>query len=449
MMHSTSTYPNFNNNSNEKSNSTDMQNTSQSASSASQSNAIVDFSVGSMPASYGYDETYPKEIDDSNESSQLSQMSQYKPRILIMGLRRSGKTSIKNVVFHKMEPSETLFLESTTKTNLEDISCCSFITFQVYDCSGQIDLFSDPTCDSTALLKGCGSLIFVIDAQDEDQYNEAITCLHQTVQKGFSINKSIKFEVFIHKVDGFPDERKMEIHHEIQQRTNELIMDSNDTAMMQKIYLNYHLTSIYDHSIFEALSKVVQKLIPQHRKLERLLDYLCNSCGLERAFLFDVASKIYIASDSINPLDPQLYELCCDKIDLVLDISNIYAPKDVEGISFDDASYTCVKLNNELYLYLKQVNKYLAFLCVIRDEVFTENRGIMDYNLTLFKDSVRDILLEHQPSQSTSQLSGQSSDYSKLSASDSMSASATSTTTLENASSNNFMLGGALLRTNR
>lgn len=64
-----------------------------------------------------------------------------------------------------MEPQDTLFLESTTKTNLEDISCCSFITFQVYDCAGQIDLFSDPTCDSNALLKGCGSLIFVIDAQ--------------------------------------------------------------------------------------------------------------------------------------------------------------------------------------------------------------------------------------------------------------------------------------------
>lgn len=64
-----------------------------------------------------------------------------------------------------MEPSDTLFLDPTTKTNLEDISCSSFITFQVYDCSGQIDLFNDPTCDSNALLKGCGSLIFVIDAQ--------------------------------------------------------------------------------------------------------------------------------------------------------------------------------------------------------------------------------------------------------------------------------------------
>ena len=121
------------------------------------SNNVVDFSVGSMPTNYGYDESFSKE-DDPNEM-------QFKPRILIMGLRRSGKSSIKNVVFHKMEPQDTLFLESTTKTNLEDISCCSFITFQVYDCAGQIDLFSDPTCDSNALLKGCGSLIFVIDAQ--------------------------------------------------------------------------------------------------------------------------------------------------------------------------------------------------------------------------------------------------------------------------------------------
>lgn len=361
---------------------------------AALNNSEVDFSVGSMPANYGYDESFSRE-DDLNES-------QFKPRILIMGLRKSGKTSIKNVVFHKMEPTETLYLESTTITSLEDISCCSFITFQVYDCLSNIDIFSDPSCDCNALLKGCGSLVFVIDAQDEELYQDAIACLITTVQKGYSINRNIKFEVFIHKIDGFPDERKMEIHHEISQRASEqLIQDANDT-MMNKIFLSYHLTSIYDHSIFEAFSKVVHKLIPQHHQLEKLLDYLCNSCGLERAFLFDVASKIYIAVDSISPLDPQLYELCCDKIDLVLDISNIYAPKDIDGISNDDASYSCVKLNNELYLYLKQVNKFLAFVCVIREEVFSENRGIMDYNLTLFKDSVKEILSLQSTTSATS-----------------------------------------------
>jgi hypothetical protein len=46
----------------------------------SNSNAVVDFSVGSMPANYGYDESFSKE-DESNET-------QFKPRILIMGLRK-------------------------------------------------------------------------------------------------------------------------------------------------------------------------------------------------------------------------------------------------------------------------------------------------------------------------------------------------------------------------
>jgi hypothetical protein len=64
-----------------------------------------------------------------------------------------------------MQPNETLFIETTTKTNVEDVSCCSFITFQVYDCAGQVDIFNDPTLDHQTLLKGCGSLIFVIDAQ--------------------------------------------------------------------------------------------------------------------------------------------------------------------------------------------------------------------------------------------------------------------------------------------
>ena len=35
------------------------------------------------------------------------------PHILLMGPRRSGKSSIQRVVFYKMSPHETLFLEST------------------------------------------------------------------------------------------------------------------------------------------------------------------------------------------------------------------------------------------------------------------------------------------------------------------------------------------------
>lgn len=50
---------------------------------------------------------------------------------------------------------------------------------------------------------------------------------------------------------------------------------------------------------------------------------LAQSCGVEKAFLFDVVSKIYIATDS-TPVVSQSYELCSDMIDVVIDVSCIY-----------------------------------------------------------------------------------------------------------------------------
>lgn len=38
---------------------------------------------------------------------------------VIMGLKRSGKTSIRKVVFQKMSPNETLFVESTARVTNE------------------------------------------------------------------------------------------------------------------------------------------------------------------------------------------------------------------------------------------------------------------------------------------------------------------------------------------
>lgn len=59
---------------------------------------------------------------------------------------------------------------------------------------------------------------------------------------------------------------------------------------------------------------MVQQLIPQLPTLENLLDILVTSSRIEKAFLFDVVSKIYIATDS-SLVDMQSYELCADMID--------------------------------------------------------------------------------------------------------------------------------------
>lgn len=329
--------------------------------------------AGSFPKGFGYG-------PDDGETEQPAAPPEDQPRILLMGLRRSGKSSIQKVVFHKVSPNETLFLESTNKIVKDDISNSSFVRFQVWDIPGQIDFF-DPTFDSDMIFGGCGALIFVIDAQDD--YIEALARLQMAVTRAHKINPSIKFEVFIHKVDGLSDDNKIETQRDIHQRSTDDLTD----AGFENVHLSFHLTSIYDHSIFEAFSKVVQKLIPQLPTLENLLNILISNSGIEKAFLFDVMSKIYIATDS-SPVDMQCYELCCDMIDVVIDMSSIYGAKD-DG-AFDGNSSSIIKLNTNSVLYMREVNRHLALVCILREDSF-ERQGLIDYNFMCFRKALQQV----------------------------------------------------------
>ncbi|XP_025089283.1 ras-related GTP-binding protein C-like isoform X1 [Pomacea canaliculata] len=338
--------------------------------------------VGSFPKGFGYG-------PEDSEPETTAASPEEQPRILLMGLRRSGKSSIQKVVFHKVSPNETLFLESTNKIVKDDVSNSSFVQFQVWDVPGQIDFF-DPTFDSETIFGGCGALIFVIDAQDD--YIEALARLQMEVTRAYKINPNIKFEVFIHKVDGLSDDNKIETQRDIHQRSTDDLAE----AGMENVHLSFHLTSIYDHSIFEAFSKVVQKLIPQLPVLENLLNILISNSGIEKAFLFDVMSKIYIATDS-SPVDMQCYELCCDMIDVVIDMSCIYGSYDLwmstrarDDGAFDGDSSAIIKLNTNTILYLREVNRHLALICILREDSF-DKQGLIDYNFGCFRKAIQQV----------------------------------------------------------
>ncbi|XP_045181556.1 ras-related GTP-binding protein C-like isoform X2 [Mercenaria mercenaria] len=377
-----------------------------------------------------YSVSFPRDFNygpEDGEGDSAGAVPEHKPRILLMGLRRSGKSSIQKVVFHKVSPNETLFLESTSKVVKEDVTNCSFVVFQIWDLPGHLDYF-DSTFDSEHIFGGCGALIFVIDSQDD--YMDALAKLHFTVSRAYKINPKIKFEVFIHKVDGLSDDHKIETQRDIHQRATDDLVD----AGLDNLHLSFYLTSIYDHSIFEAFSKVIQKLIPQLPTLENLLDIFISNSGIEKAFLFDVVSKIYIATDS-SPVDMQSYELCCDMIDVVLDISMIYGEENrasnsvadslippqhrgkfcISPISFDsddslsedgDSSFppdrvkeesafntessSVIKLNNGTVMYLREVTKYLALVCILREDSF-KRQGLIDYNFWCFRQGIQDV----------------------------------------------------------
>lgn len=61
----------------------------------------------------------------------------------------------------------------------------------------------------------------------------------------------------------------------------QVICESTQVTNESSFLFSFYLTSIYDHSIFEAFSKVVQKLIPQLPTLENLLNIFISVSSSE------------------------------------------------------------------------------------------------------------------------------------------------------------------------
>lgn len=115
-----------------------------------------------------------------------------------------------------------------------------------------------------------------------------------------------------------------------------------------------------------------------------------QTTDIQKAFLFDVISKIYIATDR-SPVDIPSYEICSDFIDVVIDISDIYGypvfrskvdistyeRRDVDNMTADEGETSSImrirkedvdKKSNatstfhtekpDTVLYLREINKF-------------------------------------------------------------------------------------------
>jgi Ras-related GTP-binding protein C/D len=148
--------------------------------------------------------------------------------------------------------------------------------------------------------------------------------------------------------------------------------------------VNLHLTSIYDHSIFEAFSKVIQKLIPGLGQLEAMLTNLCRTCRFDKAYLLDINSKIYIATDD-NHQDTASYGICSDYMDMVIDFNEVYGswPRTQQWrerleqepwlqpledqVACKQAESTMVPSDAQRPIMLREVDRFLALIAIMKE----------------------------------------------------------------------------------
>ncbi|EGB07842.1 hypothetical protein AURANDRAFT_2925, partial [Aureococcus anophagefferens] len=312
------------------------------------------------------------------------------PRIVLMGSRRSGKTSMERVVFGKMSPHETLFVASTSTPTLRLVANSELVHFAIFDIPGGCELgelsHHGAALTPMAVFSRCVVLVYVVDAE-ADPYAECAR-LAEVVALARRVNPRVGLEVFVHKVDGdhfLSEEQKLGCRREIEACVRAELAELTRGDARAEDEAADEAASIYDHSVFEAFSKVVTKsLVPQRKTLQRMLDALVAACDMEKSFLFDVSSKVYVATDSA-PVDSASYELCADAIDVVLDVSSIYAPaKKGRDDRKPRSNAASVTLSNGMALVLDEVDQNLALVCLLRSENL-EKRGLIDYNLSCFR----------------------------------------------------------------
>eukprot|EP01071_Lankesteria_metandrocarpae_P012253 Lankesteria_metandrocarpae@DN5639_c0_g1_i1.p1 len=352
------------------------------------------------------------------------------PKVLLCGLPRSGKTSIGRVVFFKTSPHETLYCNSTDSVEIYKASNTWLVNFTLIDVPGALLL--DSHFDE-ALFPSVTSLIFVIDAQG-DPYTSDVAHCKSVFKRASSHNPEILLQVFIHKTDGdifSVEEVRTVCQRDIQDKLVGHLLQYS-TGLLDNVL--FFSTSIYDHTVFEACSRVVQRFVPQTQHLEALLDVLVESCRLEKAFLIDVMSKTFIATDT-SPFNATNYEFCTDMVELVIEMTCIYgkmswvsppaetqqvkqidhkeqtnASTDTTGNANNAGSVnnegpnstnavtsggghtrtsttttSTIHLSSDHVLYLKEVERSVALACVIRAENF-DRQALLDFNIRVFQD---------------------------------------------------------------
>lgn len=251
-------------------------------------------------------------------------------KILLLGMRRSvlpwlcaaalsltfcsraGKSSILQVLFNEMLPKQTFYLETTMKITRIPIEfvgnsllCKQLLTVlsvQSFRSRSGTPLAISPTSTSLGQsfrLSSSSLTSAYVHAHrtsdhppdpSQDLYNQAVNLVAEVVEKCHQKNSDATFEVFVHKAEKLQEDDKLgepvssrgvaslthissENFRQIHDRVSDRLLDvSPDYEQTQ---LNFHLTSIYDHSLHEAFARVLHKLIDSLPYLEELLNVFC------------------------------------------------------------------------------------------------------------------------------------------------------------------------------
>ena len=304
------------------------------------------------------------------------------PKIVVCGLRKSGKSSILRVLFNKLSPHEASYIDSTLVPTFLPLSVNPMLKVRVAEIPGCWSWDESAELDEIFFSR-CQSLVLVIDSADEQVHASVFSLCKRVIARAIRVNSRIPIHLLLHKIDANykfdPDSVQCENNKAVfvQSIVSRINQDVGLLTNNARIDLSAHCTSIFDSSINEAFSKIVQRPLLANGKIEQIIDTIVTSCRLEKAFLFDIVSKINFADSGAGS------SLLNDMLEVVVDMCSIYAP----APACDTKTECSISLSNGEILFMRLIEKHLAFVAIVKAENF-DKTFLMNHNINAFKDAL-------------------------------------------------------------
>lgn len=329
--------------------------------------------------------------------------------IIFTGLS-SGKTSIKRVVFDKIPPYEVESNKLNKQTNHyynSQVYSFGYCKLNITEFPSSFSLAKNSKEAENFLIK-CDILIFVIDYK---KYN-----LSTKDQTDFFKNnilpiinkfKSISLYVFIHNIDNYNTNTILQSQYndEIQTSIIKTYSEYYKTTNSDEFKKKFFKTSIYNSTLYEAFSSILQNTLSSNKNLLILIDQVCKNSYIDNGYLFDIKNKFCLAYYS-ELKKVNIFDICLNMIDFALEMSNIYEESDSKNDdnikndinvndNFDeDLDYSLEMKNfknglpdSKSIVFFKYIYNNLALISIISKEKY-EKKHLIEHNINILKKGI-------------------------------------------------------------
>ena len=293
--------------------------------------------------------------EKDKKTNEISSEIDTRRKLVLMGSKGVGKTSITSIIFNDLSPNETYLLNLTDSISTSRMRLPGGGTLKLLDCGGQDEYINEYFSKKLKeVFDDVSIFIFVIEAEsvksrikENSKYSD-INYFKNCISHLEERSPNAKVFVLIHKMDMIAEIRKKTV---IEKKKHEILKEASD------FQVTCFPTSIWDDSLYLAWRNIMSSTILNLDKLKKGLGLLMKACSAQEVILFDKSTFLSICS-------------VCEK-------SNKEGVNEEDNTNFDRISKTIKKLNRALgkqrLLHLKLNTKNST----VYIEDFTRNTYIL------------------------------------------------------------------------